>query len=145
MLFRSAHDEGGPTLCFQLLQYPMLDDRTTLRRGRHALVWSNRSNAYAWSAYLGHRVGPDESRPYASPARRDDLTGLPPAWVGIGDIDLFGDEAIDYATRLREAAVECDLHVVPGMYHGAERVVPDAPAMVEFTQRMIDAVGRAVG
>ncbi|MFZ9628428.1 MAG: alpha/beta hydrolase [Ilumatobacteraceae bacterium] len=143
-LAQRAHDEDGPTVCFQLLQYPMLDDRTALEKGRRTLVWSNRSNGYAWSAYLGHRVASDEPRAYASPARRHDLSGLPPAWVGIGDIDLFRDEAVDYATRLRAAGVECDLHVVPGMYHGAERVVPSAPSMVEFMQRMVDAVGRAV-
>ena len=135
-----AHDEGGPALCFQLLQYPMLDDRTSLDRSRRALVWSNRSNGWAWSAYLGHRVSEVEHRPYASAARRTDLSGLPPAWIGIGDIDLFHDEAVAYAHRLRDAGVPCDLHVVPGMYHGAERLTPDAPSMQDFVQRMTAAL-----
>lgn len=135
-----AHDEGGPALCFQLLQYPMLDDRAAADRSRRALVWSNRSNAWAWGAYLGHPAGADDDRPYASAARRTDLAGLPPAWIGIGDIDLFHPESIAYAERLRAAGVPCDLHVVPGMYHGAEHLVPDAPSMQDFTRRMVVAL-----
>ncbi|MFM2183735.1 MAG: hypothetical protein RJB61_2029, partial [Actinomycetota bacterium] len=128
-----SRDEGGPALCFQLLQYPMLDDQSPLRSGHETLVWSRRSNAYAWSLYLGHDVNADESRRYASAARCIEMRGLPPAWIGIGTADLFYDESIRYAQRLTDAGVQCDLHVVHGMYHGAERVRPSAPSMREFT------------
>lgn len=142
-LAQVALDRGGPPICFQLLQYPMLDDRTATRNDLDALVWTNASNRYAWSAYLGHPVTRSEVRPYASAARRDDLKGLPPAWIGVGDIDLFHDECADYAHRLRAAGVTCELDVVPGMYHGADRMAPDAPSMQDFVDGMVAALRRA--
>ena len=84
-LAQLARDRGGPSIALQLLEYPMLDDRTALRADRAAIVWTNRSNRYAWSAYLGHRVRQFETRPHAVASRRDDLTGLPPAWIGVGE------------------------------------------------------------
>lgn len=143
-LAQLAHDRGGPAICFQLLQYPMLDDRTALRTDADALTWNNTSNRYAWSAYLGHPVRADEPRPYASAARRADLAGLPPAWIGIGTIDLFHAESIEYAARLEAAGVPCDVHVVPGMYHAAERIVPKAPSMVALVDSMTAALGAAI-
>lgn len=143
-LAQMAHDRGGPAVCFQLLQYPMLDDRTALRRDVDGLLWSNTSNRYAWGAYLGHPAGEDDVRPYAVPARRLDMVGLPPAWIGVGAIDLFHDEDLAYAERLRAAGVPCDLHVVPGMYHAAERFSASAPAMVDFVGRMVAALRSAV-
>lgn len=138
-----ALDSGGPAVCFQLLKYPMLDDRTALRRDIDALVWSAGSNRFAWSAYLGRAAQPEDVRPYASASRRIDMRGLPPAWIGVGSIDLFHDEDVDYAGRLAEAGVPCELHVEPGMYHAADMFAPKAPAMAAFTRRMLEALGAA--
>lgn len=133
-------DRGGPKLCFQLLQYPMLDDRTALRSGLDGLVWTMRSNRWAWRSYLGHALTAPEHRPFASPSRRTDLDGLPPAWIGVGSVDLFYDECVDYAARLEAAGVPCDLHIEPGMYHGAETLRPKAPAMIAFLDRLVAAL-----
>jgi acetyl esterase/lipase len=142
-------DEGGPELCFQLLVEPMLDDRTVLRRdlaGRGALAWTPRSNRFAWRSYLGHRVGEGEPPPYAVPARRRDLRGLPPAWIGVGDLDLFHDEDVEYARRLRAAGTAVDLQVVPGMYHGAAgELDPPPPVVRDFTRSMTEALRAAIG
>jgi len=143
-LAHMARDRGGPAIAFQLLQYPMLDDRTSLRAEPDALAWTHASNRYGWSAYLGHPIREAEPRPYASASRRADLRGLPPAWIGIGDIDLFHGESVDYASRLRAAGVPCELHVVPGMYHGAERIVPAARSMRDFVNRMMAALRGAI-
>jgi acetyl esterase/lipase len=139
-------DRGGPSLRLQLLQYPMLDDRTVLRpqSGPSTLVWSQASNRYAWTAYLGHAPAAQEDRPYASAARRADLAGLAPAWIGVGDIDLFHDEDVEYARRLREAGVPVELHVEPGMYHAADMLAATTPSMQAFRKRMIDAVRDAL-
>jgi acetyl esterase/lipase len=142
-LTQLAYDRNGPPICFQLLQYPMLDDRTALRTDLDAIVWTNRSNRYSWTAYLAHPISPTETRAYASAARRHDLAGLPPAWIGVGDIDLFHDESSEYADRLSAAGVPCELHVVPGMYHGAEHVAPSAPSMRDLLQRMTEALRSA--
>ncbi len=142
-----AFDEGMP-LAFQLLVYPMLDDRTVAldAQGRGRLVWTPTSNRFGWSAYLGHPAGEPEGRPYAVASRRDELAGLPPAWIGVGDLDLFFAEDVDYAQRLLAAGVEVELDVVPGMYHGADVFMPkQPPSMQAFWGRMADALARAVG
>lgn len=141
-----AADRGVP-LAFQGLVYPMLDDRTALREEhgtRGALVWTPEKNRDAWGWYLGHLVREDESRPYAAPARRADLTGLAPAWVGVGDADLFFDEDVQYARRLDAAGVPVELVTVPGMPHAADMVRGLVPA-VEFRSTFVRAVGRALG
>ncbi len=142
-----AHDEGTHRVAFQALVYPMLDDRTVAQpdhAGRGRFVWTPESNAFGWTAYLGRRPGSDDVPAYAAPARRADLSGLPPAWVGVGDLDLFHDEDVDYARRLEAAGVPCDLHVVPGWYHGADALAAKAPSSVEFHRRLAAALRSAL-
>ena len=75
---------------------------------------------------------------YAAPARRTDLTGLPPAWVGVGDLDLFYDEDVEYAEKLRACGVPCTLVTVSGMYHGADAFAPKALSLKDFHPGMTD-------
>lgn len=147
-LAQLARDRQGPAIAFQLLEYPMLDDRTVLRRdhgGRGAFVWTNASNEFGWTAYLGHRPVEADAPRYAAPARTVDLGGLPPAWIGVGDLDLFHDEDVAYARRLREAGVEVELDVEPGMYHGADAIRPGAATTRGFRDRMTAALAAGVG
>lgn len=132
---------------FQLLIYPMLDDRTVLRTDvdtTRLRLWMPESNRLGWTSYLGRPPGsagvPDE----AAPARAADLRGLPPAWIGVGTHDLFHDEDTTYAARLREAGVPCTLEVVPGAFHGFEFVAPRAPVVARFLQGQVDALRMAL-
>ena len=141
-LAQRAHDEGRVPVMFQLLVYPALDDRTAARplRERRWLVWTARSTRFAWTSYLGRAPGGTETRPYAAAARRTDLAGLPPAWIGVGDVDPFHDEDVAYAERLAASGVSCDLHVEPGMYHGADAGFGDtAETTRRFRRRLLDA------
>ncbi len=116
-------DSGGMQPAAQILFCPMIDDRTALRRELDAndyLMWNTRNNRQAWTWYLGQPAGSDGVPAHAAPARRDDLAGLPPAWISTGDIELFHDEDRSYAERLLAAGVLCQLHVVPGAPHGFE-------------------------
>lgn len=125
-----ARDRGEIPVAAQLLVYPMLDDRTV---GRAELdqpgqrLWSQTSNQFGWSAYLGD-ADPDT----AVPARRADLSGLPPTWLGVGTLDLFHDENLPYAERLQAAGVPCDIEVVPGAYHGFDAILPKAAVSQAF-------------
>ncbi|MGI9614412.1 MAG: alpha/beta hydrolase [Acidimicrobiales bacterium] len=142
-----ARDENGPEICFQLLNYPMLDDRTVLtddHEGRGAFVWTPASNRFGWTAYLGSAPTEDDDRAHAAPGRTEDLSGLPPAWLGVGDLDLFYPEDVDYATRLEDAGVACTLHTVEGMYHGADGFVAGAPSMRDYRASMISALRGAI-
>jgi acetyl esterase/lipase len=110
-------DRGAATFAFQLLLYPMLDDRmTTVSSGWPDPAWSPTSNRYGWSSYVGH-LGADVPGD-AAPARASDLSGLPPTLVAVGALDLFSDEDIEYAVRLRHAGVSTDLRVYRGAIHG---------------------------
>jgi acetyl esterase/lipase len=147
-LCQLARDRGGPPICFQLLEYPMLDDRTVLRppvdRSR-SFVWSPAASRFGWTSYLGTSPAELNDRRYSAPGRTPDLAGLPSAWIGVGDIDLLHDEAVAYAARLRSARVPCRLHIERGMYHGADVLRPKAPTSVAFRKRMTDALVRGTG
>lgn len=82
---------------------------------------------------------------YAVPARRASLAGLPPAWIGVGDRDLFHAEDVAYAQRLREAGVEVTLDVIEGLYHGADVLVPDAPQSRTLWRGEVAALRRGLG
>jgi hypothetical protein len=68
----------------------------------------------------------------AAPARRQDLSGLAPAWIGVRDLDLFYDESVEYAERLSADGVPCELVTVAGMYHAADGIKPNAPVLQQF-------------
>ena len=141
-------DDGGTQPVFQLLVSPMLDDRTTLRDdidSRHLRMWSPASNRYAWSAYLGSDASASGIRSSVVPARRDDLSGLPPAWIGVGTLDLFHDEAVEYARRLQAAGVPCELDVVPGAFHGFDAVFRRAGVTREFHAEWARVLRAALG
>jgi len=126
-LVQRLHDSLGTQPLAQWLFCPMLDDRTAARSELDAVkhrIWSNKANRYGWRVYLGAEPGVATLPSYAVPARRMDLSGLPPAWIGVGDIDLFHDEDRDYAQRMRDAGVATTFHVVPGAPHGFESWAP---------------------
>ena len=141
-------DHGGPELAFQLLIYPMIDDRHDTPSGyeiTHPTVWNREVSLKAWKMYLGAECGSDSVSHYAAAARAGDLTGLPPALVTVGMLDLFRDENIDYAQRLMAAGVATDLQVYPGMYHGAEISVMEAAVSKRMRTAYRDALLRAIG
>jgi acetyl esterase/lipase len=103
-------------------------------------VWTRSSNLYGWSAYLGHRAGEPEPRQYAVPARRRSLQGLPAAWIGVGDADLFYAECVQYAQRLKEARVPCEVQVVPGAFHGFDMVGRETQVAQAFRAAYLQAM-----
>jgi acetyl esterase/lipase len=142
-----ARDRGGPSLIFQLLAYPMLDDRTSLPVGdttvpESSRMWNHTSNRIAWSAYLGASAG--TSAPvYAAPGRAGDLAGLPAAFIAVGELDLFLREDITYAERLLRAGVPTELHVYPGTVHGFDSFGPNTEVSRRFRRDRDDALRRA--
>jgi len=142
-----AHDRAEPAVAFQLLVYPMLDDRTVTRTD-HTLkgvrVWTRASNRYGWTSYLGREPGGADVSPYAAPARRTDFSGLPPAWIGVGTLDLFHDEDVLYARQLQTADVDCTLETVDGAFHGFDAVMPRRPVSRAFWRAQATALRTAL-
>jgi len=122
-----ARDRNVP-LAKQILVYPMLDDRNTTPGAISAgfLTWTYDQNYTGWNALLGDEIGGDKVSPAAAPARLTDFTRLAPAYIDVGDLDIFRDESIAYAAGLAKAGVPIELHVHPGAPHGFERIVPDS-------------------
>lgn len=117
-----ARDRGEVKLAFQLLIYPMLDDRTVTTSDPNPYVgeyvWTPELNHFGWSSLLGKVPGSPDVSPYAAAARAEDLSGLPPTFISVGSLDLFLEEDLEYARRLMRAGVPTELHVYPGAFHG---------------------------
>ena len=135
-----ARDRAEVTVPLQLLAYPMLDDRSSSTgHNPNYRLWNARSNHFGWAAYLG-----DADPLVAVPGRREDLQGLPPAWIGVGTHDLFHDEDLSYAERLRAAGVPCRVEVVQGAFHGFDQVVPKAQVSQRFFDSQCDSLRAAL-
>jgi acetyl esterase/lipase len=142
-LVQRAYDDGRVNPVFQVLMYPMIDDRTTLKSetmGRGKLIWTPELNLFGWKSYLGQPPHLEDDRPYAAAARRKKLNDLPSAWIGVGDLDLYYDGDVEYCKGLQAAGVGCTLDVVPNAYHGFNLLAKKAPGSRAFNERMIDAL-----
>ncbi|MGW4774739.1 alpha/beta hydrolase [Nocardia sp. NPDC004278] len=119
-LTQLARDRAEVAVRLQVLLYPMLDDRPAAEPHPYTgeFIWTRDDNAIAWRHLLGAESGAAHAIAYASVARADDLTGLPPAFLIVGALDLFLDENLAYARRLLRAGVPTELHVHPGQVHG---------------------------
>ena len=142
-LAQLAHDRKEVEIAFQLLIYPMLDDRTVLRTDiddSSNITWHHKDNQFGWESYLGQKCGVDDVPAYSVPARRKNLSSLPPAWIGVGSLDIFRDEDIAYAQRLKEHNIDCDLVIVPGAFHGFDVFDLQIPLVQGFRRSQIVAM-----
>lgn len=138
-----ARDRGGPPLAFMMPIYPMVDDRNETASSQEITdigIWDRSGNVEAWAWYLGGKPADQ----YAAPSRAEDLSGLPPAFIDVGTVDLFRDEDIAFAQRLMAAGVPTELHVHPGSYHAAETFAADAALARRIWALRIDALKRAL-
>lgn len=143
MLAIAARDRGEIPVIYQALIYPMLDDRTGSTRHMPPymgmVIWTADDNRYGWTSLLGIPAGSAHVPRGAVPARVEDLRGLPPTFIGVGSIDLFADEDIDYARRLLDAGIPTELHVVPGAFHGFDGI-PGTKLSAQFRTTLIAAL-----
>ena len=138
-----ARDQEFPKLSFQMANYPMIDDRNETPSSKEITdvgIWDRKANIEAWDWYLGGKNA-DE---YAAPARAIDLSGLPPTFIDVGELDLFRDEDIEFAKRLLQAGVTTELHVYPGAYHASESFAPEAELSKQIWTKRIEALKRAL-
>jgi acetyl esterase/lipase len=145
-----ARDRGGPKLAAQILVYPMLDHRVGGEsdpwRNRHTgeFVWTRESNQFGWEALRGDYPARDARKAWFSPSLADDLSALPPTWIGVGSLDLFLDEDLDYARRLIDAGVPVELHLYPGAFHGFN-MLEDARVTKDFSRDLTKGTLRLLG
>ncbi|MEU9223671.1 alpha/beta hydrolase [Streptomyces massasporeus] len=124
-----TRDRKGPQPVGQVLMCPMLDDRNDSPSTYQMAglgIWDRTSNETGWTALLGSRRGGPDVPAYAAPARAEDLTGLPPAFLDVGSAETFRDEVVAYASRIWQAGGVAELHVWPGGFHGFDGFAPQA-------------------
>jgi len=144
---RDRNKKEDVPICFQLLIYPQLDDRTGSSHPAPPSIghflWNASANRLAWSSLLGVPAGSSKVPVAAVPARVASVAGLPPAWIGVGSIDLFVEEDMEYARRLVHAGVATELLVVGGAFHGFDLLVPDAEVSKHFSASWKSALRKA--
>ena len=139
-----ARDRAEVPVMFQLLLYPMLDDRTVTDPNPNPYTQKWDGFNFGWTSLLGHPPGQEGVSPYAVPARAEALAGLPPAFIAVGALDLFLDESLEYARRLLRAGVPTELHVYPGAYHAFDTRGKEAAVSRNFTRDWTTALQRAL-
>lgn len=140
-----ARDRKGPSLCFQLLDIPEIDDSLTTRSVQTYVdtpLWDHGNAVISWQAYLGEDHQGEVS-PYAAPARATDLQGLPPAYVATCEFDPLRDEGLQYAQRLVQAGIPTEMHLYPGTFHGASGVGVGTAIAGRMNADLAAALGRA--
>ncbi|MFD1933144.1 MULTISPECIES: alpha/beta hydrolase [Nonomuraea] len=137
-----ARDEQGPAIRYQVLNQPVLDDRletVSARLFTDTPRMDRRNVAAGWRHYLGSAP----ASPYAAPARSDDLSDLPPAYIATAEFDPLRDEGIAYALRLLEAGVPVELHQWPGTFHGSQAILSAEVSQRQFAE-LATALRRAL-
>jgi acetyl esterase/lipase len=133
----AARDRGEIPICYQVLIYPMLDDHTGSTRMPPPFIgtygWSASDNRLGWTSLLGVPAGSKSVPKGSVPSRVEDLSRLPPAFIGVGALDLFVEEDMEYAQRLVLAGVPTKLLVEPGAFHGFDQMAPQSRIAKEFT------------
>lgn len=142
-----VRDRGEIDLIYQLLIFPMIDNKNVLlpsQENPDTFIWSRGNNLIGWRSYLGKEPGGDDVSPYAAAYRATDLSNLPPAYIMVGGLDLFLDENIVYGQRLMKAGVPTELHVYPGAYHGFFAYSPAAEVSKRFNEDLIRVMNKAL-
>jgi acetyl esterase/lipase len=144
-----VRDRGEIKVAFQAPLYPMLDDRNEtpssyeINEKNLPKAWNREANEIAWKMYLGSNAS-GEVPYYAAPARAKDLTGLPPAYIFIGQLDPFRDETLEYVTRLAQAGVPVEFHLYPGCFHGFDSIFNNTEIGRQARSEYINVISKAL-
>ena len=139
-------DQKGPSIACQLLWQPMLDNLHDLPSAcvLGYPIWNRRISVKAWEMYLGGAPGKKAS-PYAAAMRAEDLGNLPPAFIAVGELDLFRDECAVYAKRLQEARIPVEFKIYPGAVHGTEKIAAGTRLSKQITRGRQNALKKLLG
>jgi acetyl esterase len=115
-----AKQRGGPPLVAQLLYYPVTDagfDTASYEQFAEGYFLSRDGMHWYWDQYTSDPSQRAEIT--ASPLRAtlEDLAGLPPALVVVGEADVLRDEGEAYAAKLRAAGVPVTAVRYQGIIH----------------------------
>jgi len=136
-------DRGkSPSLCFQLLTYPILDQQMqtqTAKEYTDTPFWDSVNMKHMWNKYLANSDGVPK---YASPMAANSFKHLPPAYVEPSEFCPACDEGIMYAEKLNAAGVDVELNVTKGTFHCFD-IVPQSEITKEAYRRRTEALRKA--
>jgi acetyl esterase len=136
-----ARDRSGPAIAFQLLVYPSVMLRVSNDEFSDAQVTNRAMAEHFWDLYISSEH--DREDPYCAPMCAEDLSGLPPAFVVVPEVDPTRDDQERYAERLAAAGVRARALRYPGTFHGffaATAALESArQAMADATSELRDA------
>lgn len=144
-----ARDKGEIEIVFQMPLYPMIDDRNVtpssyeINEENLPKAWNREANEIAWKMYLSNNAS-DQISYYAAPSRVKDLTGLPPAYTCVGQLDPFRDETLEYVARLAQAGVPVEFHLYPGCFHGFDSIFNNVEISRRARSEYINALSQAL-
>jgi acetyl esterase len=113
--------EAGPALAAQFLIYPSLDfseDADYPSRVENAEGYFLTAEDMLWFREQYLPAGIDPTAAGLSPAQVKDLSGLPPAVIGVGEFDPLRDEDVAYGKALADAGVDVVVRRYDGLIHG---------------------------
>jgi acetyl esterase/lipase len=140
-----ARDRGDHAPAFQFLMYPMLEDREIDESSPSASdpkVWNATANRRGWECYLAAVA--DDVPIYAAPARATDLSGLPPTYICVGELDLFLKENMAYASSLTRSGIPTELRMYPGAFHASNTFVSESALSRRWLVDDLNAIARGL-
>ena len=143
-----VRDRGELSLAAQFLLYPMLDDRTGSTAETQPMpytgefIWTRQSNQFCWQAFLGKDKSDNDVPIYAAPGRAEVLAGLPPTFLGVGALDLFLSEDLQFAQRLLRDGIPTELHVYPGAFHAFTTADDKSAVSLQSRHDLWNAIAR---
>ena len=149
VMAQKARDNGGPPLVFQLLWYPSTTvDRTLpsfIENADAPMLNSNMRTAFLHWYLPDVDISEPQKLPVTvAPANAEDLSGLPPAFIGTAGYDPLRDDGTRYAELLTAAGVPVELSNEPTLVHGYVGFASVVPAAAEATNRGMAALKSAL-
>ncbi|RYN68237.1 hypothetical protein AA0117_g11237 [Alternaria alternata] len=142
-----ARQLNGHKVAALLLNIPMLDGRhedyVSASQFRTETIWPGWTDEWAWNSILGSdRNDPTGVR---VAGRAEELSNLPPTFIDVGACEVFRDAAVKFATRIWQVGGTAELHVWPGVYHGATMFEPQVAVGKEMVRCQQGFLHRILG
>ncbi|MGB8387858.1 alpha/beta hydrolase [Mycobacterium sp.] len=137
-----SRDDGGPPIAFQLLWYPSTlwdPSLPSFTENATAPILDVKAVA-AFSRWYAGEVDPSDPPPAMAPGRAANLTGLPPAYIGVAGHDPLRDDGIRYGELLAAAGVPVEVHNAATMVHGYLGYAGVVPAATAAMDRGLEAL-----
>ncbi|MEN3224152.1 alpha/beta hydrolase [Mycolicibacterium porcinum] len=140
----TARDRGGPTIAFQVLIYPVVDQRRkSSLSSPHTKSGVLTAEHMQWftAQYLGDSGA--QSEVSASPILGD-MTGLPDGHVLTGALDPLCEEGEEYARMLAAGGAKVSVRRYDRGFHGFFNLADHLPAAAEATEDVCAVVRAAL-